>query len=263
MVDVESDAAAEPLPVLYLDEHLVVVNKPAGWLVHRSPLDPERTRVVLQRLRDQLGRHLWPLHRLDKGTSGTLILALDRETAERIGRSFGEAEGPARTYRAIVRGWPPDHCLIDHPLRRMADDQGHRRQEILPAQTRLRTLARGSLPIAQGSFPSLRWAEVALEPLTGRRHQLRRHMKHIAHPIIGDATHGKGPLNRSVAAHLGCQRLWLHAASLELRDPWSGASILVDAPCGLEWRCWQDNDRAAVALLDGSGAQTRRPGSTL
>jgi tRNA pseudouridine65 synthase len=259
----ESDAAAEPLPVLYLDEHLVVVNKPAGWLVHRSPLDPERTRVVLQRLRDQLGRHLWPLHRLDKGTSGTLILALDRETAERIGRSFGEAEGPERSYRAIVRGWPPDHLLIDHPLRRLADDRGHRRQEILPAQTRLRTLARGSLPIAQGSFPSLRWAEVALEPLTGRRHQLRRHMKHIAHPIIGDATHGKGPLNRSVAAQVGVQRLWLHAASLRLSDPWSGAPIVVNAPLGAQWQCWSE-----PARIDAQGPavearpQILRPGST-
>lgn len=226
------------LKILHLDEHLVVVDKPAGWLVHRSPLDPERSRVVLQCLRDQLDRRLWPLHRLDKGTSGALALALDRETAERVGRRFGEADGPERTYRAIVRGWPPDEALIDHPLRRLPDDQGPRRQEVLPAQTRLRTLRRGTLPIPQPPFTSLRWAEIELVALSGRRHQLRRHMKHMAHPIIGDSTHGKGPLNRSVAAYFGFGRLWLHAASLRLSDPSSGLPLRVEAPPGPQWACW-------------------------
>ncbi len=226
------------LDILYIDDYLAVVHKPAGWLVHRTPLDKGETRFVLQALRQQIGRPVWPLHRLDKGTSGVLAFALDAETARQMGQRFETGEGLSKHYRAIVRGWPEDALLIDHPLKRMPDDMRHERLAIQPAQTRLRTLRRGELPIAQGAFTSLRWAEVAFEPLTGRRHQLRRHAKHIAHPILGDATHGKGPLNRAVAAHLGLQRLWLHAERLRLRHPVTQAALTLEAPCPPEWMLW-------------------------
>ena len=226
------------LELLYLDEHLAVVNKPAGWLVHRTPLDKGETRFVLQTLRDQIGQQVWPVHRRDKGTSGVLVFALSAEVARLLGQAFESGEGLHKTYRAIVRGWPADELLIDHPLKRMPDDMRSQREEIQDAQTRLRTLLRGELPIAQGDFPTLRWAEVQLQPLTGRRHQLRRHMKHIAHPIIGDATHGKGPLNRAVAQHIGMQRLWLHALGLQLTHPVSGESLSLLAPLGPEWLRW-------------------------
>ena len=120
----------------------------------------------------------------------------------------------------------------------MPDDMRTQREEMQTAQTRLHTLRRGELPIAQGAFPGLRWAEVELRPLTGRRHQLRRHAKHIAHPIIGDATHGKGPLNRAVAAHLGLQRLWLHALQLEMVHPVSGQALQLHAPLDAHWGVW-------------------------
>jgi tRNA pseudouridine65 synthase len=120
----------------------------------------------------------------------------------------------------------------------MPDDMRSEREAIQAAQTRYLTLKRGELPIAQGDFATLRWAEVQLQPLTGRRHQLRRHMKHMAHPIIGDATHGKGPLNRLVAEHLGLQRLWLHALRLDLRHPVIEQVLTIDAPCGPEWALW-------------------------
>ena len=226
------------LDILYLDDYLAVLNKPAGWLVHRTPLDKGESRFVLQTLRDQIGRPVWPLHRLDKGTSGVLAFALDAETARHMGQRFESGEGLHKTYRAIVRGWPADEQLIDHPLKRMPDDMRSQREQIQSAQTRLLTLRRGELPIAQGEFPKLRWAEVELQPLTGRRHQLRRHAKHIAHPIVGDATHGKGPLNRAVATHLGLQRLWLHALRLQLRHPVSGAGLDVQAPLPPEWTLW-------------------------
>ncbi len=226
------------LDILYIDDYLAVVHKPAGWLVHRTPLDKGETRFVLQALRQQIGRPVWPLHRLDKGTSGVLAFALDAETARQMGQRFETGEGLSKHYRAIVRGWPEDALFIDHPLKRMPDDMRHERLAIQPAQTRLRTLRRGELPLPQGAFPSLRWAEVALEPLTGRRHQLRRHAKHIAHPILGDATHGKGPLNRAVAAHLGLQRLWLHAERLQLRHPVTQAALALEAPCPPEWMLW-------------------------
>lgn len=226
------------LDILYLDDYLAIVNKPAGWLVHRTPLDKGESRFVLQALRDQIGRPVWPAHRLDKGTSGVLLFALDADTARTLGQRFESGEGLHKTYRAMVRGWPQPEQCIDHPLKRMPDDMRAQREEIQSAQTRLRTLRRGELPIPQGPYPSLRWAEVELHPLTGRRHQLRRHMKHIAHPIMGDATHGKGPLNREVAAHLGLQRLWLHALALQLRHPVTNAPLQVQAPLGPEWALW-------------------------
>ncbi|WP_353236960.1 pseudouridine synthase [Limnohabitans sp.] len=226
------------LDILYLDDYLAIVHKPAGWLVHRTPLDKGETRFVLQTLRDQIGQHVWPVHRLDKGTSGVLVFALSAEVARTLGLAFETGEGLHKIYRAVVRGWPADEGLIDHPLKRMPDDMRSEREEIQPAQTRYSTLRRGALPIAQGEFTSLRWAEVALQPMTGRRHQLRRHMKHIAHPILGDATHGKGPLNRAVADLIGLQRLWLHAQSLQLNHPVSGQPLVIDAPLPDEWTLW-------------------------
>lgn len=226
------------LDILYLDDYLAIVHKPAGWLVHRTPLDKGETRFVLQTLRDQIGRHVWPVHRLDKGTSGVLVFALNAEVARNLAQAFETGEGLHKTYRAIVRGWPLTSGLVDHALKRMPDDMRSEREAIQAAQTRYLTLKRGELPIAQGDFATLRWAEVQLQPLTGRRHQLRRHMKHMAHPIIGDATHGKGPLNRLVAEHLGLQRLWLHALRLDLRHPVIEQVLTIDAPCGPEWALW-------------------------
>ena len=206
--------------------------------MHRTPLDKGESRFVLQTLRDQIGQPVWPVHRLDKGTSGVLVFALSAEVARALGQAFESGEGLHKTYRAIVRGWPEDEQFIDHPFKRMPDDMRHGREEVQSAQTRLRTLRRGELPIAQGAFPSLRWAEVELQPLTGRRHQLRRHMKHIAHPIIGDATHGKGPINRAVADHLGMGRLWLHALGLHMAHPVTGSALTLQAPPGPEWTLW-------------------------
>ena len=226
------------LDILYLDDYLAIVNKPAGWLVHRTPLDKGETRFVLQTLRDQIGQHVWPVHRLDKGTSGVLLFALDADTARSLGQAFESGQGLQKTYRAVVRGWPLPEGLIDHPLKRMPDDMRTERLEVQPAQSRFGTLRCFDLPLPQQSFASTRCAEVALQPLTGRRHQLRRHMKHIAHPIIGDATHGKGPLNRDVADLIGLQRLWLHATRLQLAHPVNGQALVIDAPCPAEWTLW-------------------------
>jgi tRNA pseudouridine65 synthase len=226
------------LDILYLDDYLAIVNKPAGWLVHRTPLDKGETRFVLQTLREQIGQHVWPVHRLDKGTSGVLLFALDADTARSLGQAFESGQGLQKTYRAVVRGWPLPEGLIDHPLKRMPDDMRTERLEVQPAQSRFATLRHFDLPLPQQSFANTRCAEVALEPLTGRRHQLRRHMKHIAHPIIGDATHGKGPLNRDVADLIGLQRLWLHATRLQLAHPVNGQALVIDAPCPAEWTLW-------------------------
>jgi tRNA pseudouridine65 synthase len=227
------------LEILYHDDYLVAVNKPPGLLVHRTGLDAGETRFALQLLRDQLGRPVWPAHRLDKGTSGVLLFALSAAVASQLGQAFEAPDAVQKSYLAVVRGWPPAEGLIDQPLKRMDDDARAGRDVAQAAQTRYRTLAQYELPLAQGNFPTTRCALVELQPLTGRRHQLRRHMKHIAHPIIGDATHGKGPLNRAVAASLGPRRLWLHAQRLALRHPVSGELLGLEASAGEDWLRWE------------------------
>lgn len=226
------------LTILYRDDYLVSVAKPPGLLVHRTGLDAGETRFALQLLRDQIGRPVWPVHRLDKGTSGVLLFALDAATARAMGLAFERGEAMRKSYRAVIRGWPDAAGTIAHPLKRMPDDMRTEREEIQHALTHYRLLERYELALAQGDFASTRCALVELQPVTGRRHQLRRHMKHIAHPIIGDATHGKGPLNRALAELLGLQRLWLHAGRLELAHPVTGQPLVIEAPLGEEWARW-------------------------
>ena len=188
------------LDILYRDDFLVAINKPAGLLVHRSDIDRHETRFAVQLLRDQIGQRVHPLHRLDKGTSGVLLFALDSASAREVGGQF-ERNEIGKRYLAIVRGWPPEAGVIDHALSRQFDDYGRKFSadsptEALPAVTEYRRLATVELPDAVDRYPTARYALVELLPKTGRQHQLRRHLKHIAHPIIGDATWGKGIHNR-------------------------------------------------------------------
>ena len=225
---------------MYQDAHLVAIDKPAGLLVHRSGLDAGETRFAVQLLRDQLGRPVWPVHRLDKGSSGVLLFALDDASASVLGQALADGHAVGRRYLAMVRGWPPEAGLIDHPLKRLADDMrtSARGLAVQPARTHYRTLTRHALPLPYGEFARTRCALLELQPETGRRHQLRRHCKHIAHPIIGDSTHGHGPLNRALAAWLGLQRLWLHAQALELAHPVTGARLRIEAAAGPAWSLW-------------------------
>jgi tRNA pseudouridine65 synthase len=219
--------SANMLTVLYHDDYLVAIDKPSGWLVHRSDIDRHETRIVVQALRDQMGgRHVYPVHRLDKGTSGVLVFAFSPEILRILSARF--AEGTVqKTYRAIVRGWPPEQGSIDHPLVRDHDDYGRliTMREAQSALTHFRRLATVELPFAVDRYPSSRYALVELSPETGRRHQLRRHMKHIAHPIIGDATHGKGVHNRFFQQQFDCHRLLLACTRLEFDQPVDGKRL--------------------------------------
>ncbi|MGQ3053192.1 MAG: pseudouridine synthase [Roseateles sp.] len=223
------------LAILHLDEHLVAIDKPAGLLVHRTQLAAGEGEAALQLVRDQLGRPVWPAHRLDRGTSGVLLFALSAAVASALGSMFEQAQMHKR-YVALVRGWPgADEGVVDHPLAR-DPELPSAGQPMLQAQTRWRVLRRIEWPFASDArFASTRVALLEAEPLQGRRHQIRRHLKHIAHPILGDATHGKGPLNRAVAAQLGLQRLWLHAQSLSLTHPVTGMPLQLHAPLGGHW----------------------------
>lgn len=212
-----------PLAVLWRDDDLIAVHKPAGWLVHRTGLDAGETRFVVQALRSQLGgQHVYPVHRLDKGTCGVLLLALHPSAARSLGLAFAGHDVHKR-YLALVRGWAPAQVTVDHPLRPDDAPPDAAAQEAL---THFRGLAHLEVDAsADPRFATTRASLVEARPLTGRRHQIRRHLKHLAHPILGDATHGKGPLNRWWAQQLGHQRLWLHAWSLDVPHPRTGERL--------------------------------------
>jgi tRNA pseudouridine65 synthase len=234
------------LDILYRDDFLVAINKPAGLLVHRSDIDRHETRFAVQLLRDQIGQRVHPLHRLDKGTSGVLLFALDADSARAVGGQF-ERNEIEKHYLAVVRGWPPESGVIDHPLSRQFDDYGRKfsagsAAEPLPAVTEYRRLATVELPDAVDRYLTSRYALMELLPKTGRQHQLRRHMKHIAHPIIGDATWGKGIHNRFFQQRFGCGRLLLACTGIELRHPQDGRTLTIAAPPG------DDFARVASAL---------------
>ncbi|SFR57766.1 tRNA pseudouridine65 synthase [Marinobacter gudaonensis] len=220
-----------PLTLLYRDEHLLVVHKPAGLLVHRSPIDRHETEFALQYARAlNGGEHVYPVHRLDRPTSGVLVFARDSDTARRLGLAM-MAGSVRKTYLAMVRGWPPSRGEIDYPLREEPEDRRLKglEQPVREAITRYRTLATTEIPVAIEKYPSSRYAVVALYPETGRKHQLRRHMKHIHHPIIGDANHGRGRHNRYFAERFGQGRLMLAATAIAFDHPVSGESVVVQA----------------------------------
>lgn len=221
------------LPVIYLDDDLVAIDKPAGLLVHPTRLDAHEELSALKWLRDQMGERLWPLHRLDKATSGVLLFARNVEAARHWGLAFESGQVHKR-YLALVRGWPAEAGEIDQPLARDPELPSAGQQR-LPATTRYRRLAQFDWPFsADERHPSSRYALVEVEPMSGRRHQIRRHFKHIAHPLVGDTTHGKGAHNRAVAQWLGVSRLWLHARRVEL--PTASGPLCIEAPAGTEWR---------------------------
>ncbi|MDT8438425.1 MAG: pseudouridine synthase [Wenzhouxiangellaceae bacterium] len=210
-----------PIELLYRDDHLCAVAKPAGILVHRSKLGTD-TEFLADRLRDQLGQRVWTVHRLDRATSGVLLVALDSATAAAIGHQF-EAGTIAKRYLAIARGWLDEAGEINKPLK---VDGG----KVRSAVTRWRCLARAELDVAVEPHPTARYSLAELQPLTGRTHQLRRHLNHIAHPIVGDVNHGDRHHNRLFRARFGCHRLLLHAASITLAHPETGKRLDISAP---------------------------------
>jgi len=221
-----------PLNVLYQDDFLLIVHKPAGLLVHRSPIDRHETEFALQYARAlNDGQHVYPVHRLDRPTSGILMFARDSDTARKLGMAMMAGE-VAKTYLAMVRGWPPEQGEIDYALREEPEDRRLKgvEQPVRDALTHYRTLAITEIPVEIEKYPTSRYAVVELCPKTGRKHQLRRHMKHINHPIIGDANHGRGRHNRYFAERFGQGRLMLAATGMAFRHPASGEPLTISAP---------------------------------
>jgi tRNA pseudouridine65 synthase len=217
---------APELPVLYRDDTLLIVDKPAGLVVHRGWADDELTALDLARR--VAGTWVYPLHRLDRGTSGALCFALSPVVARTLQEQL-EAGSIEKRYLALVRGTPPAAELIDHPL---AKEKGKPK---LPAQTRIARLATYRFADeASGITRSYSWVEAF--PLTGRVHQIRRHLKHLNHPIIGDVRYGRSELNRLFRRRFGLERTALHAERLSLSHPVHGAPLIVTAPLAAELR---------------------------
>lgn len=227
-----STPAVPLLTILYQDEYLVAIDKPAGMLVHRSFLDKHETLFVLQTLRNQLGRHVFPVHRLDRPTSGVLVFALSAEIARLLSEQQQQL-GWQKMYLAVVRGHLKEAQLLDYPLKEQLDaiaDKKARQDKVAqPAQTRIWPLAYSELPVAVGRYPTARYSLLALQPLTGRKHQLRRHMAHLRHPIIGDTTHGDAKQNRAFASYMGISQLLLRAMSLRFVHPVTANSLEIHA----------------------------------
>jgi len=222
----------EPLEILYQDDYIVAINKPTGLLVHKSPIDKHETRFALQEVRNLVGQYVYPVHRLDKPTSGVLLFGLTKEAAQILSEDFRENR-VKKEYISIVRGYTEVQGLIDHPLKQMLDSKAEKERGISKeeqdAQTLYERLATVELPYAVSRYPVARYSLVRLKPQTGRKHQLRRHMKHIHHHMIGDTKHGRGEHNTLFRENFSCHRLLLHAYKISFEHPVSKEYMVIKA----------------------------------
>ncbi|WP_116472368.1 tRNA pseudouridine(65) synthase TruC [Zobellella maritima] len=228
------------IELIYEDDWLVAVNKAAGLLVHRSWLDKNETRFAMQLTRDRVGCHVFPVHRLDRPTSGVLLFAKSAEVARRLTLAFTERQ-VAKSYLALVRGYMPAQGSLDyalsHKLDKIADKFADTEKPPQPAVTHWQSLAQVELPFAVSKkHATSRYSLVRLNPETGRKHQLRRHMAHLFHPIVGDTTHGDGRHNAFFRRQFACERLLLHAHQLRLTHPVSGDPLLLQGELDPSWQ---------------------------
>ena len=214
--------------ILYQSDALVAINKPSGIKVHRGACDSRNETFVLQRLRDQIGKRLYPVHRLDRPTSGVLVFALTAGAARSLAKSFARQE-VIKTYLAVVRGYTAEKGQIDHALTKDPQQKGAdaRRQTALTRYVRLDTV---ELPFAVGPYASSRYSLIRVRPQTGRMHQIRRHLCHLAHPVIGDRQYGDNKHNRSFKERWQCERLLLAATELTLPQPVTRIPLKMVAP---------------------------------
>lgn len=220
------------LEILYQDKYLVAINKPSGLLVHKSMIDSHEIYFAMKMLRDQIEQWVYPIHRLDKPTSGVLLFALDSETAKIMSEQF-KVHTIQKTYIAVVRGHTPENGDIDHALTekldKIADKKANKEKEAQEAITAFKRLDTVELDIAVGRYDKTRYSLVELKPKTGRKHQLRRHMKHISHHMLGDTKYGRGEHNKMIRKEFECNRLLLHAISLEVTHPYKSEQLLIEA----------------------------------
>ncbi len=226
------------LEILYQDEYLVAVNKPAGLFVHRSYMDKDEIYFALQLIRDQIGQYVYPVHRLDRPTSGVLLFALSAEIARLMGQIFTD-KTIQKTYYALTRGHLLGNETIDYPLKEKLDKLGDknvsRDKEPQQAQTAYESILTASLPISLGKFDSVRYSLIKLRPSTGRRHQIRRHLAHLRHPVIGDINYGDNKQNPFFTEYFGFKRLMLIAKKLDFVHPITIENISIEVEFDQQW----------------------------
>lgn len=215
------------LDIIYRDEYLIAINKPHGLLVHRSNIAADAAEFALQLLRDQIGLKVNPVHRLDRATGGALLFAFDKEIEIAMQKQFSE-NLVSKKYLAIVRGFTPDVEDINYPLRK---ENG----ALQEAFTSYKTLKRAEISVPLGKHDTSRYSLVAIEPTTGRMHQIRKHLSHVNHPIIGDTTHGCNKQNKLFREKWAMNTLLLHAATLSFNHPVTGVETTINATVNPEF----------------------------
>jgi len=215
--------------VLFEDAVLAIVNKPAGLMAHASAMARGEDDFLDERLREQFGKPIHLVHRLDRATSGCLLVAFDRDTAAALGQVFMSREVD-KHYLAVCRGWPDEQVTVDYDL-----DGGPGKPVKKTAITRFVRLATAEIDTPSAQHPTSRYALLRCAPETGRYRQIRRHLKHLFHHLIGDSSHGDGRHNRNFRM-LGVHRMLLHAWRLSFLHPVSGARIVATAPLDAEFR---------------------------
>ncbi|MGZ9897904.1 tRNA pseudouridine(65) synthase TruC [Shewanella gaetbuli] len=240
---VEDELAQQEQPpkleVLFEDEHLVAIHKPAGLLVHRSYLARKERFFAMQLTRDIVGSHVFPVHRLDRPTSGVLLFAKNSECARLLCEQF-EQHTVTKQYLALVRGNMHESAELDYALKVELDDVADKfatadKAVYQDAVTQYSPLLNSEIPYSSGRYPTSRFCLIKLTPKTGRKHQLRRHMAHLRHPIIGDTTHGDGKQNKFAREHFQVNRLWLIAKSLQFTHPVTQEPMHIETELEPEW----------------------------
>ena len=209
------------LEILYKDDFLVAINKPHDLLVHRTRLAKDASLFALQLLRDQIDQLVYPIHRLDRKTGGVLLFALNEEIHRQMQFAFAQRQ-VTKTYLAIVRGFTRDEETIDYPIKK---DNGIAKEAI----TRIRTLDRVELNIPFGKHSSSRYSLIQAYPETGRKHQIRKHLAHIHHPIIADRPHGDNQQNKLFKEKFDLMTMMLHALELNFIHPISEEPVAITA----------------------------------
>ncbi|SFN33138.1 pseudouridine synthase [Dokdonella immobilis] len=215
--------------ILYSDAHIVVVDKPAGMPVHRSRLVNDGDVYLIDVVRELVDGPLHLIHRLDRATSGVLLIGRSSEIAATLGRQFMQRD-VEKTYLAVCRGWPEETGEIDYALPGVRE-----KSERKPALTRWQRLATTEVPIPINRYPQQRYALLEVSPETGRYRQIRRHFAHLRHPLIGDTSHGRTEHNRLFKQHFGVHRLLLHAWRLAFDHPLDGRRLAVEAALDSEF----------------------------
>lgn len=218
-----------PFSILFSDDHFIAINKPSGILMHRTRIS-EDTVFVVQLLRDQLGQRVYPVHRLDRATSGALIFGKTPEAAGLLGEQVMD-KTVEKKYLVVVRGWTPESGTIDYALDDPDSGKGR-----LPAITHFIRLGTSEIDAPIGlRYKTARFSLVEARLETGRRHQIRKHFAHLNHPVIGDKRHGDVKQNTYFREVFGMKRMLLHASELEFRHPFTGKTIRILAPVDEEF----------------------------